>query len=322
VSRLFTSEFLRARSRRMVPVLIVGIIVGTVIGMTIGAAHSHKPTAERLAATQALYERQRAQCLRGKFLGTANPPPPYTSVEEYCDDTVRPENFAGSGELQLNSLPDLLLGISSIVALLGVLLGSTLGGADWGAGTMGTLLTWEPRRFRVLLTRAAVIALIVFAITIFLQAFVSVMFWAAAALRGSTHASSGMWRDTIEQLLRNGALSSGFAVVALSVATLTRSTAAAVGALFGYLVIFEGFLASLWMDLQPRLLVHAATVVASQTPLIDPRATATYGPDGNLINVTRPGILLSVRGAWFVVGIWVVVLLGVALFAFRQRDVS
>jgi ABC-2 type transport system permease protein len=306
----------------MVPVLIVGIIVGTVIGMTIGAAHSHKPTPERLAAAQALYERQRTQCLRGKFLGTATPPPPYTTIEEFCDDTVRLENFAGSDEIQLDSLPDLLLGISSILALVGVLLGSTLGGADWGAGTMGTLLTWEPRRIRVLLTRAAVVALIALGVTFFLQGVVSVTFWLAAALRGSTHTSMGMWRDTIEQILRNSALASGFSVVALSVATLTRSTAAAVGALFGYLVIVEGFLGSLWTDLQPRLLIHAATVVASQTPLLDPQATATYGPDGTLIDVTNNGVLLSVRGAWVVVAIWVTGLLGCALLAFRQRDVS
>ncbi len=320
--RLFGSEFLRARSRRIVPVLIVGIVIGTVIGMTIGAFHSHKPTPERLAAAQASYERSRTQCLRGKFLGTPGPPAPYTSMEEYCDDTVRLENFVGSDEIQLSQLPDLLLGISTIVALVGVLLGSTLGGADWGAGTMGTLLTWEPRRIRVLLTRAAVAALILFGITIFLQAFVSVTYWAAAALRGSTQPSSGMWRDAIEQILRNSALASGFAIVALAAATLTRSTAAAVGALFGYLVIAEGFLASLWAGLRPRLLIHAATVVASQQPLLDPRATATYGPDGTLIDVTHNGVLLSVRGAGVVVGIWIIGLLGVALLAFRQRDVS
>jgi ABC-2 type transport system permease protein len=306
----------------MVPVLIVGIVIGTVIGMTIGAVHSHKPTPERLAAGQALYERQRTACLHGKFLGTPSPPPPYTTIEEYCDDTVRPENYTGSDQLQLNSIPDLLLGISTIVALVGVLLGSTLGGADWGAGTMGTLLTWEPRRVRVLLTRAVVVALIALGVTIFLQVVVSVSFWAAAALRGSTQTSPGLWRDTVEQILRNSALAAGFSVVAVSVATVTRSTAAAVGALFGYLVIVEGFLASLWTDLQPRLLIHAATVVASQKPLLDPKASATFGPDGTLIEVSNNGVLLSVRGAWVVLGIWVAGLLGCALLAFRQRDVS
>jgi ABC-2 type transport system permease protein len=306
----------------MVPVLIASIVVGTVIGMTIAAAHSHKPTEEQLAAAEHSYERQRSACLRGRYLDAPTPPPPYTSIEEYCDDVVRPDDYASGDELRLVTLPDLLLGTSSIVSLVGVLLGATLGGADWGAGTIGTLLTWEPRRLRVLLTRAVVVAVMVFAITVALQGFVSATFWAATALRGSAQTSSGIWRDAVEQILRNSVLASGFGVVALSVATLTRSTAAAVGALFAYLVIAEGFLSSVWTDLQPRLLVHAATVVASQQPLLKGNATATYGPNGALIDVSNNGVLLSVRGAWIVVGVWVLGLLGFALVAFRQRDVS
>jgi hypothetical protein len=303
---------------------MVGIVVGTVIGTAIAAAHSHKPTAEELAAAQGQYERQRTACLRGRFVGTTtpSPPPPYPSMEAYCGDLVRPEYYSGSNELQLDSLPELLLGISSIVVLVGVLLGATLGGADWGAGTMGTLLTWEPRRIRVLLSRAAVVALTVFGITLALQAFVSATFWAATALRGSTQISPNTWGDTVNQILRNAALASGFGIVSLGVATVTRSTAAAVGALFGYLVVAEGFLASVWTDVQSRLLVRAATVVASQEPLLNPDASATYGPGGTLIDVSRNGVLLSVRGAWVVVTIWVASLLGVALLAFRQRDVS
>jgi ABC-2 type transport system permease protein len=306
----------------MVPVLIVGILVGTVIGMTIAGAHSHKPTQEQLASAEHAYERQRTACLQGRYLGAPTPPPPYTSIEEYCDDAVRLDDYANGDELRLVTLPELLLGTSSIVALIGVLLGATLGGADWGSGTIGTLLTWEPRRLRVLLTRAAVVAVMVFAITVALQVFVSATFWAATALRGSAQTSSGMWREAIEQVLRNSALASGFAVVALSAATLTRSTAAAVGALFAYLVVAEGFLSSVWTDLRPRLLVHAATVVASQQPLLKTNATATYAPNGTLINVSNNGVLLSVRGAWIVVAVWVLGLLGFALLAFRQRDVT
>ena len=53
-----------------------------------------------------------------------------------------------------------------MVVLLGVLLGATLAGADWTAGTMGTLLTWEPRRVRVHLVRVLVTVVVVLVFTL------------------------------------------------------------------------------------------------------------------------------------------------------------
>ncbi len=59
-----------------------------------------------------------------------------------------------------------------------------------------------------------------------------------------------------------------FGVVAHAVATLGRSTVAALGVLFGYLIVVEGFVAGLWTAIQPRLLIRAAEVAISQQPLL------------------------------------------------------
>ena len=99
--------------------------------------------------------------------------------------------------MQLRDLPEILQGISTFVILLGALLGASLGGADWTSDTITTLLTWEPRRIKVLLTRAAVVILFAFVITVGLQAIFAAVFWLGASTRGTTaFTPSDAWNDT------------------------------------------------------------------------------------------------------------------------------
>ncbi len=198
-------------------------------------------------------------------------------------------------------------GTSSIVVLLGVLLGATLAGADWTAGTMGTLLTWEPRRTRVHLVRVLVTVAVVLVFTIFAQVLLIGVFRIAVAIAGSADGTpKGMPRHLIGIVSRVAVVAALFGVVAHAVATLGRSTVAALGVIFGYLIVVEGFVAGLWTAIQPRLLIRAAEVVISQQPLLG-RAVITSDQSGNVI-VQSQEVLLSVSGGWVVLGVWVVAL--------------
>jgi ABC-2 type transport system permease protein len=315
VIRLASAELLRATSRRVIRLLLVGIVAGVVIGVGIATWNSDR------GSGQTQYEDQMASCLRGEFVSEDNLPRRYATLEEYCTDTVRIE-FYDSNEIKWASVIDILEGMASMVILVGALVGATLGGADWTAGTMGTLLTWEPRRVRVLLVRAAIAAAAAFAVALFAQAFFAAVFRMGVAVAGTAVGSrAGLIGDAIELALRTAAVAALVAMVAHAIATFGRSTVAAVGVLFGYLVLVEGFLSNLWTDLQPRLLVRAAIVVVSQEPLLKPDATPVFGANGQIIAVT-PSVWLSVRGAWVVVALWAAIALGIALFAFRTRDVT
>jgi ABC-type multidrug transport system ATPase subunit len=315
VIRLVSAEFLRARSRRVIRLLVVGIIAGVVIGVGIGTWNSDRGSA------QAQYEAELASCLRGDFGSADDLPPRYATIEEFCADQVRIEYFA-SNEIKWVDVDDILEGMASIVILVGALVGASLGGADWTAGTMGTLLTWEPRRARVLLVRAAIAAAAAFGVAVFAQAFFALVFRLGVAVAGTAAGSpTGLIGDATQLALRTAAVAALTAVVAHAIATFGRSTVAAVGVLFGYLVLVEGFLSNLWTDLQPRLLVRAAVVVVSQKPLYDPDVTATIGPNGGVIGQSQ-AIALTYRGAWVVVVLWAAIALGIALVAFRTRDVT
>lgn len=316
--RLFRSEFLRARSRRLVPMVIVGGLLAVVVSLGLGAIYSHAPSQAALDQAQARFEQQFQRCMAGKYLGPGQEVPAgFDTLEEFCRENSGP--FLGNAGMQLRDLPEVLQGISTFVILLGALLGASLGGADWTNNTITTLLTWEPRRIKVLLTRALVVVLFAFAITIALQAVFAAVFWLGAATRGTTaFTPSGLWNDVGQTLLRTSVVATAFALIALSIAMIGRSTVSSLGALVGYLILFEAVIAGFRPSIQAWLVVRAGIVVVSQTPILDYRSGISYSSSG----YSDPIVLMSVARANAVVGVYVVVLLVLALVVFRRRDVS
>jgi ABC-2 type transport system permease protein len=314
---LFRSELLRGRSRRILPMMLVGGVLLIVIAMVIAGANSHKPNQAQIAAARANSQKEFVSCMRGHFLPSGEAPPPgYATLQEFCADQTAP--YVDTG-LQFRDLALLLEHTSTFVVLLGVALAASLGGADWSAGTMTTLLTWEPRRIRVLLIRALVVALVVALVTLLLQGFLLAVFSLAVALRGtSLGAPPGLVGDAMQTGLRVSTVAAGFGLVALAIATIGRSTVAALGVLFGYLVLFEGVIAGLRPSIQDRLLVRAGGVIVSQTPIFDQshESFSSIGPS------TPPPVLLGLTEAWIVAAAYVVVLMVLALLVFRARDVN
>ena len=314
---LFRSELLRARSRRVLPMMLVGGVLLIVVAMVIAGANSHKPTPAQIASADAAFKEQFAKCMQGQFLGPGEQlPPGYATLQEFCTEAATPPVDAG---LQFRDLALVIEHSGTFVVMLGVALAASLGGADWSAGTMTTLLTWEPRRIRVLLIRALVVALLVAVVTLLLQGVLMGTFSLAVALRGtSLGAPPGLVGTAVQTALRVSTVSVGFGLVALSVATIGRSTVAALGVLFGYLVLFEGVIAGFRPSIQDRLLVRAGGVIVSQQPIYD-QGPGSFSSNGSF---TQPPVLLGLTEAWVVAAGYVVVLMVLALLVFRARDVN
>jgi ABC-2 type transport system permease protein len=316
VIRLFLSEVLRARSRRLVPMMLVAGILLIVVAIVIAGANSHRPTPEQIAAAEAASQKQFAQCMRGKFLPPGEPlPAGFSSLEDFCRQATGETVTSG---LQLRDARDIIEHTGTFTILLGIVLGASLGGADWTAGTMTSLLTWEPRRIRTLLIRALVVVLVIVVATIFLQALLLGAFRVAVALRGSALGTPSTWlKDAVQAILRVSAVAAVFGLIALAVATVGRSTVAAVAVLFGYLVLVEGVIAGFRPSIQGRLLVRAGEVIVSQQPLYDQSGSfSSVGPSN------PPPVLLGLTEAWVVAAVYVVSLMFIALVVLRTRDVN
>ncbi len=305
--RLLRSEFLRARSRRLVPMVVIGGLIGIAIGMGIVALTAQKPSATEIAEAQASFEQQVARCQRNVERNQTTVVG--TDVEAYCERSWSPPFDA----VFLRDLDTILQGTATFVILLGVFLGASLGGADWTSNTMQTLLTWEPRRFRVFLVRALVVAVCVFAITAFLQLVFAGVTDAVASMRGSAaFLPSDFWRSVVQTIGRVSVMSTAFALIAFAVSMIGRSTVAALGALFGYLIVVEAVIAGFRPSLQGNMLLRAAIVVITHQPILDPTA----------FDSTGSALLLDVPKAWGVVGIYTLVIGLLGILLFRQRDVT
>ncbi len=264
--RLFRSEFLRARSRRLVPMVIIAGLLAIVVGLGIAMINSEPPSRATLDQAQASFDQQFQKCMGGKYLGPGGQVPSgFDSLEEFCRANSGP--YVDNAGMQLRDLGEIVQGSATFVILLGALLGASLGGADWTNDTMKTLLTWEPRRIRVFLTRALVVVLVVAAVTIFLQAVFAAIFWLGASTRGMTaFAPSSLWSDVAQTILRTSVVAIAFGLIAMSIATIGRSTVSSLGALVGYLILVEAVIAGFRPSIVGWLLVRAGTVIVAQEP--------------------------------------------------------
>lgn len=206
-----------------------------------------------------------------------------------------------------------LLSIGVYLMIVGVAIAATAIGADYRAGTVGTLLTWEPRRVRVVTARLLAIGVVTVG-TYVIVIGVFVGGWTlGAAVRGST---AGLGPDFWTNI---GGIAGRSMVAVLVLAGITAGlallTRGAVGALiiwFGYLVGIEGILAGRVPRLRSWLLIE------NLGPFLEGRTLRTHfqGAGSTVELVVHPG-----PGLVRVLVITAIVVLA-GILAFARRDVA
>ena len=221
------------------------------------------------------------------------------------------------GQDSLNGLVSFAGGIGLLVALL---FAATTGGADWGARTMGLLLSWEPRRTRVFLVRIALAVLIAVAVELALVALAAGIGWGIGGAHGIDPDVATRLADTYrapdlaattELVLRWLPLTALAAAGSFGVAMLTRSTGWAIGASIGFVAVVETVLqlawpwASQWL-VQTNMLAWLQggrlQMVSRQPVVYDDAAIA---PGVIMITDTRALLTLSVIAALAVLAGWI-----------------
>jgi len=204
-------------------------------------------------------------------------------------------------EYDLVGLPDVLMGTSLVLVSVAWILGASSIGADWHAGHITTILTWESRRGRVMLAKIAASLTSVFLVSLVIQAFLGAALAVAAAGAGSTAGADAAW---LAESAGVALLSTIFAGFGFGLASAGRNTAVALGVGFGYLVIVENLVRGLRPQWTPWLLTDNAGLFIVDSPIDFPLlARSTVGA----------GLYLAAVGA---------VLLLVASGLFRTRDVN
>ncbi|MET0895992.1 MAG: hypothetical protein ABWY80_09085 [Acidimicrobiia bacterium] len=175
---------------------------------------------------------------------------------------------------------DAVILIAAFFLVMGGLLGgASVVGAEWRAGTIGTVLTWEPRRVRLHAARVGSAALLAAVIAFVLQALLLAAFVPSVLAHGTTAGVDGEWVVSLVSAMARVSLLTALAtVLGCALATFGRNTVAAIVVAWGWLAIGEGMVRGLLPDLQRWLIGENASIVltwtgirrleASPTPLV------------------------------------------------------
>lgn len=254
---LFRSELLRARSRRSVRwlvglavagvLVVAGILWATTSSASLGDLDA---AAERFLAEQREYYEM---CI-------ADPQIPEAEKEMACwipsEEEARANAFWMLEDRPFvhDDLTGLLSFAGGLGTLVALLIAASAGGADWGARTMGLLLSWEPRRLRLFTVRLVIT-------TVTGAAAVAVVAAVALAAAAAVAASHGLdpalsltdssirpvdWGDARELALRWLPVGGLAAAGSFAVAMAARSTGWAIGAMIGLVTVVESVIQGLW----------------------------------------------------------------------------
>lgn len=133
---------------------------------------------------------------------------------------------------------------------LSVVVGASFLGAEWACGAMTTLLTWEPRRGRVLASKVAACALSVAAASFAVLIVVALVLLPSAAAHGDLSGlTASWWWSLIGLWLKIGALTAMGTWLGVGLAGLLRNSAGPVA----IWLIFEFLIAQLLVLWRPGL---------------------------------------------------------------------
>ena len=203
-------------------------------------------------------------------------------------------NFLQSaGKHRFNVFTGLRPGFAAATVLL-VLAGFSLGassfGADCASRALTTLLTWEPRRSRVLAARAASCAAVTACFSLAALALLFVALLPAALAHGNGAVPTSSWYLSLASLaLRCALLAAAAAAIGVSCAAIGRSTAAALATMAVYLLAVEYAMTGAWLGLSRWLIVTDALSWVAVSP-----HTRISGPSGRAAGhtIVTGGLLL------------------------------
>jgi hypothetical protein len=166
---------------------------------------------------------------------------------------------------------DSYLLIAALLLVVGAAIcGASVAGAEWRAGTITTVLTWEPSRLRLHAARTLAAAILAFLIGFAIE----IVFLAAAVpavvLHGSTTGADAAWWAGLTLAMVRIALATALvAVLAVSIATLGRNTTAALVVIAAWALVVERLVAALRPALARFMISENVATFIPWRPLTD-----------------------------------------------------
>lgn len=234
--------------------------------------------------------------------------------------------FAPDGEeaSMADIIGDAAIGEESLLAFIGgflvlgtYVLGASLVGADLKSGVLELLLTWEPRRTRLMGSRVLTGFVVAFLTGVALLVFFMILWWGLASVSGGSTEipGGGWWGDVFGIMIRSGLTTGLFFVFGMGMALILRSTVGAIVAFFVYVFIIDSIVGNVWQTVNPYMLFPNRSGFISGIGVID--RSGGFEPTGAALT-THHGWVIS--GLLLLLYCGVITAAGVAWFVRRDVD--
>ena len=189
-----------------------------------------------------------------------------------------------------------------LVAAMFLVIGATIcaasvGGAEWRAGTMTTLLTWQPSRWLLHGARVLSACVLAFLISLALQIVFLGCALPAVLANGTTQgADAEFWSTLVLAMLRISLMVAIVAVLAISIATLGRNTSAALIVVAAWAMVVERLIAGLRPQWARFMISENVATVVPWTPMSN--VEFERPPIVALAALIGYCLVIAVAGAW------------------------
>ncbi|MEX2394750.1 MAG: ABC transporter permease subunit, partial [Actinomycetota bacterium] len=185
---LLGAEFYRALSRRLFRVLLgVALLIIVLVSVIAYFDSSGDPDSGLALARQEVEQCERS---RAEFEQIPAERRPFDEEFE-CPTLEQARGNYDSRFTFAEEMPESTRGVALALFGFSLVVAASFVGAEWGSGTMTTLLTWEPRRGRILAAKTIAIAVVLAVVVAVLLAFICGVFFIIASIRGITEGTDG-----------------------------------------------------------------------------------------------------------------------------------
>lgn len=214
----------------------------------------------------------------------------------------------------------LILGpMGLLVPIMAFVIGASFFGADQKAGMIEHLLTWEPRRGRLLLGRLIGGTAAMMIITALLSAFLVLVLYVIAATTGTTDGAFDVWPTVLGAVLRSGLIGGLFFAIGMGLTVLTNNSIASI---VGFLIFVFVIETALLRPLLPK--VSRWMPMENADAFVARNGVGQGGLFGSATDGS--GDLPDFHHGWIAAGAlvfaWAVAICFAAAVAFNRRDID
>ncbi|MEV6969069.1 ABC transporter permease subunit [Hamadaea sp. NPDC051192] len=329
---LVRAERRRLHKRRVTQVmLVVGLLILGLIATGTWFSNQKVSDATRAsAAAQAQHDfEQNEKDWNDRFKQMCEEDVKAGRAPEGACQGPRPEDFRAEYYMPStfdfkSSFREMIMVWAMILAFVALVIGASSIGAEWSSGSMMNLLTWQPRRVRVLGTKLGVLVASLIGWAIVVGALWTAAMWVTAVYRGTTAGmTSGTWQSFGLTGLRGLGVVAAGAIFGFVLASLGRRTAVAMGVLIALIVVTQFGLTILLFMAKVRY--PELFFVGNYLQAWMDGSVTLYDQNSCVYDtgICQPATLvLTWQKAGSIFGAGLVALVGLAMWQIRTRDVA